>query len=45
MILDLFIVSAIYWGGILVVLLWLNRRLTVLKNQLSDLKGDHQNAN
>ncbi len=38
MIFDLFLVSIIYWGIILVVLLWINRRISDLKNKLEKLK-------
>ncbi len=39
-VLELFIVSAVYWGGILIVFLWLGRRITALKRQLVELKGE-----
>ncbi|NIN51963.1 MAG: hypothetical protein GTN80_06565 [Nitrososphaeria archaeon] len=39
MVVELFVVSAIYWGGILVVLLWLTRRISDLEGKLSHLEA------
>lgn len=35
---NLFLVSAVYWGCILIVFTWLNRRLSTLKKRLADLE-------
>ncbi|MFQ5712009.1 MAG: hypothetical protein ACE5GD_09570 [Candidatus Geothermarchaeales archaeon] len=42
---ELFVVSAIYWGGILVVLLWLSRRVSNLETRLSHLEGSKSYEN
>jgi len=37
--LDIFLVSVIYWLSLLVIFLWLNRRLVLLTKRLSELEG------
>lgn len=37
---ELFLVSAVYWGCILIVFIWLSRRLSSLKKRLSDLEKE-----
>jgi hypothetical protein len=36
---EVFIVSAIYWTVLLIVFLWLNRRLAYLKQRIADLEA------
>jgi len=36
---EVFLVSIIYWTTLLVLFIWLNRRLSVLKERLADLEG------
>ncbi|MFQ5836378.1 MAG: hypothetical protein ACE5HG_00825 [Candidatus Bathyarchaeia archaeon] len=36
--LELFIVSAVYWGCVLIVSIWLSRRLSALRKRLADLE-------
>jgi len=36
---DVFLVSVIYWLSLLVIFLWLNRRLVSLTQRLSELEG------
>ncbi len=38
MVVELFIVSAVYWGIILIVFLWLGKRLSEIEKRLNDLK-------
>ncbi|NQE54649.1 hypothetical protein C5S29_13755 [ANME-1 cluster archaeon GoMg3.2] len=35
---EVFIVSVIYWTTLLVVFVWLSRRLAALKTQIADLE-------
>jgi hypothetical protein len=35
---ELFLVSAVYWVIILIMLIWLNRRLSALGKRLKDLE-------
>jgi hypothetical protein len=37
--LDVFLVSVIYWLSLLIIFLWLNRRLARLTEKLSELEG------
>jgi FtsZ-interacting cell division protein ZipA len=39
---ELFLVSAIYWIALLAVGIWLNRRLSALKQQLTNLEREEQ---
>jgi hypothetical protein len=36
---EVFIVSVIYWTALLLVFLWLNRRLAHLKERIADLEA------
>jgi hypothetical protein len=36
---EVFLVSVIYWTALLVIFVWLNRRLTVLRAKITDLEG------
>ena len=36
---EVFIVSVIYWTALLMVFLWLNRRLAHLKERIADLEA------
>jgi len=40
MVLELFLVSVIYWIAILAVLVWLNRRVSRLTEWITDLERD-----
>ena len=35
---EVFVVSVIYWTALLLVFLWLNRRLAHLKQRIADLE-------
>jgi len=43
MVLELFLVSVIYWIAILAVLVWLNRRVSRLTEWITDLERDRSN--
>ena len=36
---EVFVVSVIYWTALLLVFLWLNRRLATLKERIADLEA------
>lgn len=45
---EVFLVSVIYWTTLLILFVWLNRRLSALKNRIADLeegkiKGEDEN--
>ncbi len=35
---EVFLVSVIYWTALLILFVWLNRRLSVLKERIADLE-------
>ncbi|NQE05645.1 hypothetical protein C5S32_07230 [ANME-1 cluster archaeon GoMg1] len=36
---GIFVVSVVYWTTLLVLFVWLNRRLSVLKERIAELEG------
>lgn len=36
---EVFLVSIIYWMALLAVFIWLNRRLSLLKEKIADLEA------
>ncbi len=39
---GIFVVSVIYWTTLLVLFVWLNRRLSALKERIAELEGEKQ---
>jgi predicted permease len=39
---EVFIISLIYWSSLLMIFIWLNRRLAHLKEKISDLEREER---
>ncbi|MCK4475795.1 MAG: hypothetical protein KAU16_03630 [Methanophagales archaeon] len=39
---EVFLVSVIYWTTLLVVFVWLNRRLSALREKIADLEAKEE---